>query len=105
MGIPIQLIAVVNPNDIVHRTFKYGDLSIAKDVKPTWASAMDIQVRIIAYMQMNKVYLLQDFNSNRKGAMHVLRKKNSGWVCLQNAHNFPIYPINRAHFSIILLIM
>ena len=45
MGIPIQLIAVVNPNDIVHRTFKSGDLSLAKDVKTTWASAMDIQVR------------------------------------------------------------
>ena len=45
MGFPIQLIAVVNPNDIVHRTFKSGDLSLAKDVKTTWASAMDIQVR------------------------------------------------------------
>ena len=47
MGIPIRLIAVVNPNDIVHRTFKSGDLSLAKDVKATWASAMDIQVRMI----------------------------------------------------------
>ena len=46
MGIPIQLIAVVNPNDIVHRTFKSGDLSLAPEVKPTWASAMDIQVRL-----------------------------------------------------------
>ena len=45
MGIPIKLVAVVNPNDIVHRTFKSGDLSLAKDVKATWASAMDIQVR------------------------------------------------------------
>merc|ERR1719468_1405838 len=44
MGIPIQLIAVVNPNDIVHRTFKSGDLSLAPEVKPTWASAMDIQI-------------------------------------------------------------
>ena len=46
MGIPIELIAVVNPNDIVHRTFKSGDLSLAPEVKPTWASAMDIQVRM-----------------------------------------------------------
>ena len=44
MGIPIELIAVVNPNDIVHRTFKSGDLRSTPDVKPTWASAMDIQV-------------------------------------------------------------
>ena len=45
MGIPIHLSAVVNPNDIVHRTLKSGGLSLAKDVKTTWASAMDIQVR------------------------------------------------------------
>ncbi len=45
MGFPIQLIAVVNPNDIVHRTLKSGDLSLAPTVQPTWASAMDIQVR------------------------------------------------------------
>ena len=45
MGFNIELIAVVNPNDIVHRTFKFGDLSMAKDVTATWASAMDIQVR------------------------------------------------------------
>ena len=44
MGIPINLIATVNPNDIVHRTFKSGDYSLAKEVRPTWASAMDIQV-------------------------------------------------------------
>ena len=44
MGIPINLIATVNPNDIVHRTFKSGDYSLAKEVRATWASAMDIQV-------------------------------------------------------------
>ena len=47
MGIPINLIATVNPNDIVHRTFKSGDYSLAKEVRATWASAMDIQVCII----------------------------------------------------------
>ena len=44
MGFPLELIAVVNPNDIVHRTFKFGDMSMATEVKPSWASAMDIQV-------------------------------------------------------------
>ena len=44
MGFPMELIAVVNPNDIVHRTIKSGDMSMAKEVHPSWASAMDIQV-------------------------------------------------------------
>ena len=44
MGFPVELIAVVNPNDIVHRTFRDGDMSVATEVKLTWASAMDIQV-------------------------------------------------------------
>ena len=44
MGFPIELVTAVNPNDIVHRTFKSGDWRMLPDVKPTWASAMDIQV-------------------------------------------------------------
>merc|ERR1712241_174559 len=77
MGIPIQLIAVVNPNDIVHRTFKYGDLSIAKDVKATWASAMDIQIaynveRILlmaANLDTKTVKdIMTEFETNEKGA-------------------------------------
>ena len=45
MGFPMELIAVVNPNDIVHRILSVGDMSVATEVKPTWASAMDIQVK------------------------------------------------------------
>lgn len=45
MGFPIELVACVNPNDIVHRTFAFGDFSMKSDpVKPTWAPAMDIQM-------------------------------------------------------------
>ena len=44
MGFPIELVTAVNPNDIVHRTFKSGDWRMLPDVKSTWASAMDIQV-------------------------------------------------------------
>lgn len=44
MGFPIEFVTVTNPNDIVHRTFKSGDWRMTKDVKATWASAMDIQV-------------------------------------------------------------
>ncbi|XP_075704925.1 threonine synthase-like 2 isoform X2 [Rhinoderma darwinii] len=42
MGLPIQLVAVVNSNDIIHRTIQHGDFSLA-DTQMTWASAMDIQ--------------------------------------------------------------
>ena len=49
MGFPVELITVTNPNDIVSRTFKSGDWRMNKDVKATWASAMDIQVNIKSY--------------------------------------------------------
>lgn len=45
MGLPIRLVAVVNSNDIIHRTVQHGDFSLADSVKATLASAMDIQVR------------------------------------------------------------
>lgn len=44
MGVPINLVASVTPNDIVHRTFKNGDFSLSEKVLQTWATAMDIQV-------------------------------------------------------------
>ncbi|XP_064007756.1 threonine synthase-like 2 isoform X1 [Pogoniulus pusillus] len=43
MGLPIRLVAVVNSNDIVHRTVQHGDFSLSQSVKVTLASAMDIQ--------------------------------------------------------------
>ncbi|XP_069601051.1 threonine synthase-like 2 isoform X2 [Ranitomeya imitator] len=42
MGLPIQLVAVVNSNDIVHRAVQRGDFSLG-DTAMTLASAMDIQ--------------------------------------------------------------
>ena len=46
MGIPIDLIACVNTNDVVARFLKVGDYSVDRDIptKCTWATAMDIQV-------------------------------------------------------------
>ncbi|EPY82063.1 threonine synthase-like protein [Camelus ferus] len=44
MGLPIHLAVAVNCNDIVHRTVQRGDFSLSRAVKPTLASAMDIQV-------------------------------------------------------------
>ena len=44
MGVPVNLVAAVTPNDIVHRTFKNGDFSLSEKVLQTWATAMDIQV-------------------------------------------------------------
>ncbi|KAE8628841.1 hypothetical protein XENTR_v10000249 [Xenopus tropicalis] len=42
MGLPIRLVAVVNRNDIIHRTVQHGDFSLG-DTAATLASAMDIQ--------------------------------------------------------------
>ncbi|CAM5141992.1 unnamed protein product [Natator depressus] len=43
MGLPVRLVAVVNNNDIMHRAIQHGDFSFSGSVKPTLASAMDIQ--------------------------------------------------------------
>ncbi|KAG8591141.1 hypothetical protein GDO81_000059 [Engystomops pustulosus] len=43
MGLPIQLVAVVNSNDIIHRTVQKGDFSLG-NTERTLASAMDIQL-------------------------------------------------------------
>jgi threonine synthase len=52
MGFNIELISVVNPNDIVHRTFAKGDFSMKSEVQSTWASAMDIQVKLAHYINI-----------------------------------------------------
>nr|XP_048288903.1 threonine synthase-like 2 isoform X2 [Myodes glareolus] len=44
MGLPIRLVVAVNSNDIIHRTVQKGDFSLCEVVKPTLASAMDIQL-------------------------------------------------------------
>ncbi|XP_047637526.1 threonine synthase-like 2 isoform X2 [Phacochoerus africanus] len=44
MGLPIRLVVAVNCNDIIHRTVQWGDFSLSETIKPTLASAMDIQV-------------------------------------------------------------
>ncbi|KAL3041204.1 hypothetical protein OYC64_019417 [Pagothenia borchgrevinki] len=43
MGLPLKLVAMVNSNDIVHRTVTKGDFSMADNVKQTLAPAIDIQ--------------------------------------------------------------
>ena len=48
MGIPIDLVACVNANDVVARFLDQGDYSVDTDQPTigTWATAMDIQVLI-----------------------------------------------------------
>ncbi|XP_019382110.1 PREDICTED: threonine synthase-like 2 [Gavialis gangeticus] len=60
MGLPIQLIAVVNSNDIIHRTVQHGDFSLSGNVQPTLASAMDIQE---PYNMERLFWLLSDADS------------------------------------------
>ncbi|XP_069025086.1 threonine synthase-like 2 isoform X1 [Embiotoca jacksoni] len=43
MGLPLKLVAMVNSNDIVHRTVATGDFSMAANVTQTLAPAIDIQ--------------------------------------------------------------
>ncbi|CAG5867158.1 unnamed protein product [Menidia menidia] len=43
MGLPLKLVAMVNSNDIVHRTVTTGDFSMAPNVTQTLAPAIDIQ--------------------------------------------------------------
>ncbi|XP_054613429.1 threonine synthase-like 2 isoform X2 [Dunckerocampus dactyliophorus] len=43
MGLPLRLVAMVNANDIVHRTVTSGDFSMAANVTQTLAPAIDIQ--------------------------------------------------------------
>lgn len=44
MGLPLKLVAMVNANDIVHRTVTSGDFSMTANIKQTLAPAIDIQV-------------------------------------------------------------
>lgn len=43
MGLPLKLVAMVNSNDVVHRTVTTGDFSMAVNVTQTLAPAIDIQ--------------------------------------------------------------
>lgn len=47
MGLPLKLVAMVNSNDIVHRTVTTGDFSMAPNVTQTLAPAIDIQVLLL----------------------------------------------------------
>jgi threonine synthase len=44
MGFPIKLVATVNSNDILARSFQNGDYSPVPDVAASLAPSMDIQV-------------------------------------------------------------
>uniref|UniRef100_A0A8D0DU05 Threonine synthase-like 2 n=1 Tax=Salvator merianae TaxID=96440 RepID=A0A8D0DU05_SALMN len=75
MGLPIQLVAVVNANDIVHRAIQRGDFSVSSSVRPTLASAMDIQEPynlerifwLFSGSDSNMVKsLMEQFNTNKR---------------------------------------
>uniref|UniRef100_A0A8C0XCY0 Threonine synthase-like 2 n=2 Tax=Castor canadensis TaxID=51338 RepID=A0A8C0XCY0_CASCN len=66
MGLPIHLVVAVNHNDIIHRTVQSGDFSLSEAVKPTLASAMDIQV---PYNMERIFWLLSGSNSQETKAL------------------------------------
>lgn len=54
MGLPVKFLSAVNENDVVHRAFEDGELSLM-DLNTTYSSAMDIQKpynieRVLYYM-------------------------------------------------------
>ncbi|XP_060103846.1 threonine synthase-like 2 [Heteronotia binoei] len=61
MGLPIELVAAVNSNDIVHRSVQQGDFSVARSRMATLASAMDIQE---PYNMERIFWLLSGFDSS-----------------------------------------
>ena len=56
MGFPIKLIATVNSNDILARSFRNGDYSPSPTVAASLAPAMDIQVCRQTYYNQNLNY-------------------------------------------------
>ncbi|PIO12523.1 hypothetical protein AB205_0015910 [Aquarana catesbeiana] len=65
MGLPIQLVAAVNKNDIIHRAIQHGDFSLG-DTEKTLASAMDIQE---PYNMERILWLIADGDSGKIKAM------------------------------------
>ena len=51
MGLPVELVACVNTNDIIHRALENGDYTPGLCAQ-TWAVAMDIQVGARAILIM-----------------------------------------------------
>jgi len=73
MGLPIQMVASVTPNDIVDRTLKTGDFSLSAEVLQTWATAMDIQV---PYNVERMLLMASDLDTARiKGLMQEFEEK------------------------------
>ncbi|KAG2466909.1 THNS2 protein, partial [Polypterus senegalus] len=56
MGLPLRIVSTVNENDIIFRTIKHGDFSLASSVKHTLAPAIDIQWRADAWKDRKRDY-------------------------------------------------
>ncbi|XP_037548450.1 threonine synthase-like 2 [Nematolebias whitei] len=75
MGLPLNLVAMVNANDIVHRTVTSGDFSMASSVTQTLAPAIDIQdpynLERVFWLLLNKDgssvrTIMEDFQGSRQ---------------------------------------
>lgn len=58
MGIPVKFVCAVTSNDIVARAVTKGDYSMSKNVIPTLAPAMDIQVTKLCCLINPNVFLV-----------------------------------------------
>eukprot|EP00095_Tigriopus_kingsejongensis_P007045 maker-scaffold146_size311726-snap-gene-1.18 protein:Tk07045 transcript:maker-scaffold146_size311726-snap-gene-1.18-mRNA-1 annotation:"threonine synthase-like 2" len=66
MGLPIKLVPVTNENDIVTRTLRDGNFSLAPDVHKSWACAIDIQC---PYNLERIFYLVWNGDAQRVGQL------------------------------------
>jgi len=100
MGLPIQMVAAVTTNDIVHRTLQTGDFSLSETVLQTWATAMDIQVpynveRIVLMasgLDTDRVSkLMKQFEKETKASiptdlLNIIRGVVTDSICVENPH-------------------
>ncbi|XP_017655503.1 threonine synthase-like 2 isoform X2 [Nannospalax galili] len=84
MGLPILLTVAVNHNDIIHRTVQWGDFSVSETVKPTLASAMDIQV---PYNMERIFWLVSGFNNQVTRALMEQFERNQSLHLPKELHN------------------
>lgn len=95
MGLPVKFLSAVNENDVVHRAFLQGELSL-RDLKTTFSSAMDIQIpynieRVFYYMSGRKPdivkKMMKDFESGANSTIPPEVLKNNDYISTMRVTN------------------
>ena len=95
MGLPVKFLSAVNENDVVHRAFFQGELSL-RDLKTTFSSAMDIQIpynieRVFYYLSGQKPDIVKtvmnDFESGASTTIPPEILKNNNFISTKRVTN------------------